>query len=440
MRLRICMRWLLKIHADVNMSAALKYMSYKPPVISPHGVWFGGKVLKYFLAIFLSLTVLVISVLTFLYHQAVPFDPSFPFKMFTDAVFVKLFLVALAIVLIPGAVGAWFLAHIIGRSELLKEQMEFNIQLFSAATDSVMVHETNGKCVYANDEACSTYGYEVEELARINFCELNAPEYISNVEERIKELMNKGQLTFESVHRCKNNSLMPVEVKSRVIKAGGRKLILSVVHDTTERKRTAEELRQSHERLQRAIEGTINAVAMTTEFRDPYTAGHQHRVAKLASSIAVELGLPAQQVEGVRVAGTLHDIGKIYVPAEILSRPGRLRKNETNLVRDHAQVGYDLLNNIEFPWPVAQVVFQHHERMNGSGYPQGISGNEILLEAKIMGVADVVEAMASHRPYRPALSLEEALLEIMQQRGILYSPDVVDACIGLFTKKGFSFE
>jgi len=370
----------------------------------------------------------------------VPFNPSSPFQIITDAVSARLFLTALAIVLIPGGAGAWFLAHIIGRHEILKEQMEFNVQLFSAATDSVMVHELNGKCIYANDEACRSHGYEEEELARIKFYELNAPEYINTVEAKIEELMDKGQLTFESAHVCKNNPLMPVEVKSRIIKAGGRKLILSVIHDITERKRTEEELRQTSERLQKAIEGTINAVALTTEFRDPYTAGHQHRVAKLACVIARELGLTEDQIEGVRVAGALHDIGKISVPAEILSRPGRLRQNEINLVRDHAQVGYDLLNKIEFPWPVAQIVFQHHERMDGSGYPLGISGGEILLEAQIMGVADVVEAMASHRPYRPALSIEDALLEILQQRGILYSPEVVDACIKLFIRKGFTFE
>ncbi len=415
-------------------------MSYKPPVISPHGLWFGGKVLKYFLAIFLTLTVLMIAVLIFFYYQATPFSSSNPFQIITDAISARLWLTALAIVLIPGAVGSWFLAHIIGRHELLKDQMEFNVQLFSAATDSVMVHELNGKCIYANEEACRSHGYDEEELARINFYELNAPEYISTIEVKIEELMEKGQLAFESAHIRKNASLMPVEVKSRIIKAGGRKLILSVVHDITERKRTEEELRQTTERLQRAIEGTINAVALTTEFRDPYTAGHQHRVAKLACVIARELGLPEEQIEGVRVAGTLHDIGKIYVPAEILSRPGRLRQNEINLVKDHAQVGYDLLNKIEFPWPVARIVLQHHERIDGSGYPFGVSNDEILIEAQIMSVADVVEAMASHRPYRPALSIEQALLEISQQKGILYSTEVVDACLNVFTKKGFTFD
>jgi putative nucleotidyltransferase with HDIG domain len=181
-------------------------------------------------------------------------------------------------------------------------------------------------------------------------------------------------------------------------------------------------------------------MAFTGEIRDPYTAGHQQRVAKLACAIAQEMGLPEEQIQGIRVAGTLHDIGKIYVPGEILSKPGQLRKNELNLIKDHAEVGYDLLKTIEFSWPVAQVVLQHHERMDGSGYPEGLSGDDILIEARIMGVADVIEAMASHRPYRPALSVEKALLEIIQKKDKLYDPQVVDACLKLFSEKQFSFD
>jgi len=414
-------------------------MSYKPPVTLPKGLWFRGKVLKYFLAIFLSLAAFVCLVLALFYYQDIPFIPSSSFQTIAGLISTKPLLVALGVLLIPGGVGSWFLAYIISRHELLRDQMEFNAQLFSATTDSIMVHDLNGNCIYANEDACRSYGYEKEELLRINFYELNAPDFINTAEVKIKELIENGQLTFESVHIRKDNSSMPVEVKSRLIESSGRKLILSVILDITERKRTEEELRQTSARLQRAIEGTINAVALTTEFRDPYTAGHQHRVAKLACVIARELGLPEGQIEGIRVAGTLHDIGKIYVPAEILSRPGHLRKNEINLVKDHAQVGYDLLSTIEFPWPVARIVLQHHERMNGSGYPFGVSDDEILLEAQIMSVADVVEAMASHRPYRPALSIEEALLEISQQKGVLYSSEVVDACIKVFTKKGFTF-
>ncbi|HID87880.1 MAG TPA: HD-GYP domain-containing protein [Anaerolineae bacterium] len=157
-------------------------------------------------------------------------------------------------------------------------------------------------------------------------------------------------------------------------------------------------------------------------------------------SIAREMGLPEEQFEGIRIAGLIHDIGKINVPAEILSKPGPLSELEFGLIQAHPQVGHDILKTIEFPWPVAQIVLQHHERMDGSGYPQGLSDDNILLEARILGVADVVEAMASHRPYRPPRGLDKALEEISRNRGILYDPEVVDACLKLFTEKGFTFE
>lgn len=162
--------------------------------------------------------------------------------------------------------------------------------------------------------------------------------------------------------------------------------------------------------MRKAMEGTIQTTTLTTEMKGPYTAGHQHRVVKLASAIALELGLSHQRIEELRVAGSLHDIGKIYVPAEIFAKPGRLRQSEINLVEDYAQVGYDLPRTVEFPWPVAQILHQHHERIDGSGYPLGIKDEETLIEAKMLGVADVAEAMSSHRPYCPAFSLEKALL------------------------------
>jgi PAS domain S-box-containing protein/putative nucleotidyltransferase with HDIG domain len=407
--------------------------------MSPKGLGYRGQALEYFITIFLSAAALGVLVLTLFYYQALPFVSADYIQLTGGTVFVRLFVLALTILLIPAAVVSWFLFRISGRQKLLKEQVEFYAQLFFATTDSIIVHDLDGKCVYANEHACRFYGYNEEELFRMSLDELNAPEQADIVKANIAELIEKRQLTFESVHVRKDKAPAPVEISSHIIESGGRKLIVSAIQDISERKRTAEELRQTSLRLQRAIEGAINAVALTTEIRDPYTAGHQHRVAKLACSIGRELGLSEKQIEGVRVAGTLHDIGKIYVPAEILSRPGRLRQNEINLIKDHAQVGYDLLSTIEFPWPVAQIVLQHHERINGSGYPFGLSGDEILIEAKIMSVADVVEAMASHRPYRPALSIEEALLEILQQRGVLYAPEAVDACIKVFTQKGFTF-
>jgi len=415
-------------------------VNHKPKPTSPNGLRHCGRTLEYVITIFLSVAALGILVLTLFFYQVTPFISADYLQVTSGTIFTKLFLLALTILLIPAAVVSWFLLRISGRQKLLKEKVEFDAQLFNATNDAITVYDLNGKCVYANEYACRFYGYDKEELLRINLYELNAPQYVKAVEAKINELMEKGELTFESTHVANNKPLVPVEIDSRIIESGGRKLMVNAVRDITERKQTAEELRQTSERLQRAIEGAINAVALTTEIRDPYTAGHQQRVAKLACVIARELDLTEKQIEGIRVAGTLHDIGKIYVPAEILSRPGRLRQNEINLVKDHAQVGYDLLSTIEFPWPVASIVLQHHERMNGSGYPLGISSDEIMIEAKIMSVADVVEAMASHRPYRPALSVEEALLEILQQRGVLYSPEVVDACISLFTKKQFAFE
>ena len=172
--------------------------------------------------------------------------------------------------------------------------------------------------------------------------------------------------------------------------------------------------------------------------KDPYTAGHQQRVSDLARSIAKEMGLSADQRDFIRTASAIHDIGKISIPAEILSKPTKLTNLEFNLIKTHAQSGYDILKDIEFPWPVADVVRQHHERMDGSGYPQGLKGNDILLEARIMAVADVVEAIASHRPYRPSLGIDFALDDISRNKGILYDADVVDACLKLFREKGYN--
>jgi putative two-component system response regulator len=207
-----------------------------------------------------------------------------------------------------------------------------------------------------------------------------------------------------------------------------------------ERVRTEKELQHTLDKLRRTLGATIQVMASTVEARDPYTAGHQRRVADLACAIATEMGLSKDQTEGIRMAAVIHDIGKITVPAEILSKPGRLNDLEFNLIKMHPQAGYDILKRVEFPWPIAQIVFQHHERLDGSGYPQGLSGGDILLEAKILAVADVVEAMASHRPYRPARGIDQALEEISQNRGVLYDPEVVDACLKVFTEKGFEFE
>ncbi|MDD5258598.1 MAG: PAS domain S-box protein [bacterium] len=216
--------------------------------------------------------------------------------------------------------------------------------------------------------------------------------------------------------------------------------IIGFAMDITEQKQAEEAVQQHYVKLQKTLEGTINALAVTTESRDPYTAGHQRRVADLAFHIGRELGLTEEQVQGLKLAGLIHDIGKISIPLEILNKPGKLSEAEFTLIQGHSQVGYDILKDIEFNWPIAKIVLQHHERINGSGYPGRISDGDILLESRIISVADVVEAMASDRPYRPALGVDIALAEVNEKKGQLYDNQVVDTCTKLFREKGYKFE
>jgi len=203
---------------------------------------------------------------------------------------------------------------------------------------------------------------------------------------------------------------------------------------------TDEKLNQTVMTLRAALGGTIHAMALTVEIRDPYTAGHQRRVSNLARAIATEMGLSKDQIEGVRIAGIVHDLGKISVPSEILSKPGEISLIEYSLINTHPQKGFEILESINFPWPIAQIVLQHHERLDGSGYPAGLKKDKILLEAQVLMVADVVEAMSSHRPYRPSRGNQSALEEIMKNRDILFNKDAVDACLKLFLNKGFKFD
>ncbi|NNM83336.1 MAG: response regulator [Burkholderiales bacterium] len=197
------------------------------------------------------------------------------------------------------------------------------------------------------------------------------------------------------------------------------------------------ELRESEKRLRASLIDSVSAIASTVELRAPYTAGHQHRVAMIAKAIASRLDLDENLVEGLYLASVVHDVGKIHIPAEILSKPGRLNDLEYNLIKVHPGAGYEILKSIDFPWPIAKIVLQHHERLDGSGYPDGLKGDAILQEAKILAVADVIEAMASHRPYRVALGLDLALGEIEKGSGRLYDPEVVKACLWLFREGGF---
>jgi len=227
----------------------------------------------------------------------------------------------------------------------------------------------------------------------------------------------------------------------------GARLRLSVRQRTAELQRALDNHRDQEEHLNRTIENlrrtmraTLEAQAHAVETKDPHSSGHQRRVADLARTIATEMGLPQTMIEGIRMAAVIHDIGKIAIPAEVLGKPDRLSEEEFNLIRNHPQAGYDILKEVDFPWPVGRMVWQHHERLDGSGYPLGISGDEILMEARVLAVADVVEAMASDRAYRPMPGLEKGLEEIQARRGILYDPAVVDACIRIFREKDFRLE
>ena len=217
-----------------------------------------------------------------------------------------------------------------------------------------------------------------------------------------------------------------------------RKLFYPILRDTFEDGQTL--VQQSSEYLRKMLNVAAEAIVALCEKRDPYTADHQRRVAQLACAIAGEMGLPDEQIEGIRIIGVVHDIGKIAVPGEILSKPGKLSAEEFSIIKTHPQVAYDVLRKLEFPWPVDKAVLQHHERLDGSGYPDGLSGEGIILEARILCVADVVESMVSHRPYRPALGTEKALKEILQNRGVLYDPEVTDACSKLSNNGGFKLE
>ena len=199
------------------------------------------------------------------------------------------------------------------------------------------------------------------------------------------------------------------------------------------------EFKQTYKKLQKIIEGTANIITKVVETRDPYSIGHQQRVSKLATAIAQEMKLTQEKIEGTKIASLVHDIGKVNLPTEIISKPDKLIEVEFNLVKNYPRVGYNILRKVDFPWPIAEIVLQHQEKIDGSGYPRGLKGNEICIEAKILGVANVVEAMSSYKSYRPALSIDEALTEISKNKNILFDLEVVDTCIKLFKEKEFKF-
>ena len=325
--------------------------------------------------------------------------------------------------------------------QVLRESEEKYRNLVERANDGIVIIQ-NGVMKYVNHRLAEIGGYTIEEVINTPFADYIHPAELTKTMERYERRMSgKGiEPVYETALRRKDGSKVHVEINASIVLHQEKPADLILVRDITERKQAEEEHRQSLKKLQKAMESTIQAIALTIEVRDPYTAGHQQRVTRLASAIGKEMDLSENQVHGIYMAGVVHDIGKIYVPAEILSKPGRLTEIEFSLIKMHSQAGYDILKTIEFPWPIAKAVFQHHERMDGSGYPQSLSGEDILLEAQILAVADVVEAISSHRPYRPALGTEKALEEITRGRGVIFDAKVVDACLKLFTEKGYEFE
>ncbi len=326
--------------------------------------------------------------------------------------------------------------------EALKESEHKFKTIFDKASDGMfLVDLETRKFSMCNAMCLQTLGYAREEFLSLEISDIHPLDDLALVYEQIAKFAEgKEGVRHDLRFRRKDGSLFFADLSPALLTLAGRKSLLIVYKDITERKKADEKLRQTLSGLRIALGGIIQVLSAITEKRDPYTAGHQKRVADLARAIGQEMGLAAQQVEGLRMAGIIHDIGKVSVPAEILSNPNGLTKIEYEMIKSHPQIGHDILKDIDFSWPIAEMILQHHERTNGSGYPRGLKGDDILLEARILAVSDVVEAMASHRPYRPALGIEAALEEIEKNKGILYDPIVVTACLTLFREQKFSFK
>ncbi len=324
------------------------------------------------------------------------------------------------------------------KRELLESEARFRGLVEQSIAGIYIIQD--GKLVYVNPRAAEI----VAEGSTDNLIGTDPLVWISEadrgkVAENLRRLVD-GEvkslaLDFGVLRR--DGGVIQVGANAAMATHDGRPAIVGLLQDISEKKRADAEIRGYLEQLKTAFMSTVKVATTLSELRDPYTAGHERRVAEIAAAIGAELGLDARRQEGLRVAGHLHDVGKITTPSEILSKPGKISAVEYQLIQGHAQAGYDVLKDVEFPWPVAEVALQHHERMDGSGYPQGLKGEAILFEARIMAVADVIEAMSSHRPYRPGLGIEAALAQIQEGRGTAYDPLVADACLKLFREKAY---
>lgn len=326
----------------------------------------------------------------------------------------------------------------LGRSGLQPREAQDLLRVLMTHSPLGMYIAHRGRLQFVNEEFERLTGYGQRELAGLDFSEIVFPPDKNAIKARAWQTLNGKEpsiyeyriLTKDGVVRWVMEAVSPLHEE-------GAETILGVLADITRHKKAEETLRTRLGQIRKAFEQVICSIASEAQARDPYTTGHQRRVARLACAIAKEMGLSEEQIERLRMAALIHDIGKISVPRGILCKPDRLTRDEFALVKDHPLVASDVLKGTDLPESVIQIVLEHHERLDGSGYPEGLSGGEISLEARILAVADVVEAMASHRSYRPALGLRRALEEISKNRGTLYDPDVVDACLRLFNEKGF---
>jgi len=326
------------------------------------------------------------------------------------------------------------------QAALQASEQRFRGLIEQSLTGVYITDTQTGVFLYANPRLEQMLGYGPGQLVGVRAEDIvvsqDMPIMLAN---RERLLAGTAASSYEVRARRKDGAIIELGVQGRLLQSDGATSTIGMAQDITEKKRAEKEIQRYLTQLQSAFMSTVEVATTLSEMRDPYTAGHERRVGKLAAAIGAELGFDTQAQEGLRVAGFLHDIGKITIPAEILSKPGKLSAIELKLIQGHAQASYEVLKDVEFPWPVAQVALQHHERMDGSGYPQGLKGETILLEARIIAVADVVEAMSSHRPYRPGLGIDKALAEIERGRASSYDAQVADACIRLFAQQRFAF-
>ena len=302
--------------------------------------------------------------------------------------------------------------------------------------------DTEGRFLFVSPSYCELFGKTEEELLGKTFFPLVHEEDRETTEKEMKKLYSPPHTCYleQRAHTKRGWRWLSWADKAVLDDDGKVIAIVGSGRDITERKKAEEALKESLQKLSRMSDTTVEALAAIVELRDPYTAGHQRRVAQLSVAIAEGMGLERERIIALKLAALVHDVGKIQIPAEILNKPGKLNDLEMRLIREHPSAARDLFKGVEFGWPLSEIIYQHHERLDGSGYPQGLKGEEIILEARILGVADVVEAMSSHRPYRPSLGIQEALAEIEENSGSFYEPEIVNVCLKLFREKGFEFE